>query len=151
MVFPFPTGQILTAANLNAAFTGLLSNFSAQASVATNQTTASATYTDLATVGPTVNLTSVGTFALIMWSQHASNNTANCGSISSIAISGATTLAVADANGILWNEHGTQSDENSQWMLATITPGANTYTMKYKRAAGGTASFERRRLFVFAP
>lgn len=151
MAFPFLTGQKLPASDLNSAFYAVLSNFVAQNSVATNQTTASASYVDLATAGPAVTLTSHGTLALIMWSQHASNNTANCGAISSIAISGATTLAVADGNGILWTEHGTQSDEVSQWMLATITPGSNTYTMKYKRAAGGTASFERRRIMVWAP
>lgn len=153
MVFPFVTGQILTAAGLNAAFTGLLSQFTAQQSIATDQSTTSTSYTDLTTPGPAVTVTSVGTLAVILWSAHTYNNTANCGTLSTVAITGATTIAAADANGAHWHEHASAnaSDECAQFMFATITPGSNTYTMKYKRAAGGTAHWERRRLFVWAP
>lgn len=134
-------------------FEKLLTSFGSHNSVATNETTASASYVNLTTTGPSVTLTSSGTRAMIWWSAHGSNNTVNCGAISSIDISGATTLAVADGNGILWHEHATAglSDECGQFMIATITPGTNVYKMMYKRAAGGTASFERRRIFVLAP
>lgn len=153
MVFPFLTGKILSASGLNDAFSGLLSQFAAQNSIATDQSTTSTTYTDLTSPGPAVTITSRGTLAWIMWSAHTYNNTANCGTLSSIAISGVTTLAAADVNGAHWHEHASAnaSDECAQFMLATINAGANTYTMKYKRAAGGTAHWERRRLLVFAP
>lgn len=150
----FFAGQILTAADLNAEFGGLLTNMGSFASVATNQTTTSTSYVDLATPGPSVTLTSTGTRAIILWSVHGSNNTANKGAICSIVISGATTLAVSDNNGILWHEKATAnaSFEDMQFMVATITPGSNTYKVQYKVAGGsGTASFERRRIFVFAP
>lgn len=163
MAPPFVAGAKLRAselqnmvddiADLNTGLLSILANYTDTASVATNQTTSSATYVDLATAGPSVTLTSTGTRALILWRAHGSNNTANCGAISSVGISGATTLAVSDANGILWHEHTTAglSDECSQFMLASIVPGTNTYKMFYKRAAGGTAAFERRHIFVFAP
>lgn len=160
----FLAGQKLRAADLqalqdsllatDAKFAALLTLYANTASVATNQTTTSSAYTDLGTVGPAVTLTSVGTRAFILWSNHGSNDTANAGHISTYAISGDTTLAAGDTNGILWHEHAKAggSDESSQWALVTITPGSNTYTMKYKRAGGaGTASFERRRIMVFAP
>jgi hypothetical protein len=153
----FLAGQKLRAQDLenelNTRFAEILTDFSSTASVATNETTASATYVDLTTPGPSVTLTSTGTRAFIFWSAHASNTTANCGAISSIVISGATTMAIADSNGILWHEHAgaNLSDECGQWMVVTIVPGSNTYKVQYKRAAGGTAAFERRRLFVFAP
>lgn len=124
------------------------------ASVATNETRTLNTYGDLATVGPTVTLTSQGTRALIFWSMHGSNNTANCGWITTVSISGATILAAADANGILWHEHPAAniSDEDGMVMLATINPGTNIYKVEYKRAgAASTASIERRKLIVYAP
>lgn len=156
LIVPTPTGtaDAVTKAYADALISGLLSGSSGSDSVATNQTTTNTSYVDLATVGPAVTKTSVGTLALILWSAHGSNNTANKGYICSVAISGATTLAAADANGILWHEHATASlsDESMQFMVATINPGSNTYTMKYKVAGGsGTASFERRRIWVLAP
>lgn len=130
----------------------LLTSFGVAAVVSANETTTSATYVNLTTTGPSVTMTSSGTRALIWWSAHGFNNTANCGAISSIDVSGATTQAVADGNGILWNENDANlSHENSQFMVVTITPGSNTFRVMYKRAAGGTASFERRRMYVLAP
>lgn len=132
---------------------GSLALFSAKARVATNETRTLNTYGDLATVGPSVTLTSTGTRAAIYWSLHGSNNTANCGWIATVEISGATILAAADDEA-LWHEHpaANVSDQDGMWMLATITPGSNTYTMKYKRAgAASTAQMERRNIFVYAP
>lgn len=145
--------SVADQAAADAKIAAMLNSFGKTASVATNETTASAAYVDLATPGPSVTLTSVGTKALVLWRAHGSNNTANCGHISSFTISGATTLAAADANGILWHEHGPAnlSDECSQWAFVTITPGTSTFKVQYKRAAGGTAAFERRNIMVFAP
>lgn len=135
-------------------FEKLLTSFGSSATVATDETTTSSSYTDLATAGPSVTLTSSGTRALIWFGAHGSNNTANCASLATVAVSGATTLAAADANGALWGEYTTAnlSSEMSQFMVVTITPGSNTYTLKYKRGgSGGTALFGRRRIYVLAP
>lgn len=160
----FFAGEKLRAADLqtmedaiaavDVVFATLLTTNGSFSSIATNESTASTSYVDLATPGPSVTLTSAGTRAIILWSQHGSNNTANKGAISSIVISGATTLAVSDNNGIIWHEKATAgaSYEAMQFMVATINPGSNTYKVQYKVAGGaGTASFERRRCFVFAP
>lgn len=148
----FLAGQDLTAADLNNAFAAILSGGADYSSVATAQTTTSIAYTNLTTVGPTVTLTSVGTKALIIFAARLRNLSAAAGSGCTVAISGATTLAAADANGAAWSDfvNADYDDEKAQFMYATITPGSNTYQMKY-RASAGTARFSTRRLLVFAP
>jgi hypothetical protein len=148
----FSAGTVLTAALLNAAFDSLLTAEGGYASVATAQTTASLTYVDLATVGPQVSVTSVGTRALILFGARLRNASAAAGTGCTVAITGATTLAAADANGAMWTDfvNAGYDDEKMQFMFVTINPGLNTYTMKY-RASAGTAQYSVRRMYVFAP
>lgn len=146
-------GEDITANAIRLALAGLLTSAaSASASVATLQSTVSTSYGDLGTVGPSVTLTSVGTRALVLWRAGLFNSTATNGAGCTVAITGATTLAAADVNGLLGgDEAGTGfGQEGMQFMLATITPGSNTFTMKY-RCTGTTASFQRRSLLVIAP
>jgi hypothetical protein len=116
--------------------------------VATSQTTTSASYTDLATGGPAVTVTT-GTKAFIFLYTHSSNNTANNFVAMSFAISGATTLAAADGRSIVHSPptNGRGKRGSSVFFIDTLTAGSNTFTAKY-RVGGGTGAWQDRRLAV---
>jgi len=145
----FQAGQLLTAELLN----NILQDCCGYAGVTTAQTTSSTSYVDLATPGPAVTLESSGNFALIIWEMGAfENSTTLRGTYSAIAISGATTQAASDSNSLkLSNNNLGIGDRVACLQYASINPGTNTYTMKYKVSAGGAGNFSLRNLFVFAP
>lgn len=122
----------------------------ATATVATSQTTASESYTDLATVGPAVTLTT-GTKALVIISAGGFNANSGGGNIASFAVSGATTVAASDANMLKFGPNGavnSPADRLSASVLLTgLTAGSNTFTMKYL-ASTGTAYFSNRTINV---
>ena len=117
---------------------------SATATVATAQSTTSTSYTDLATAGPAVTLTT-GTKALIIVTSaiYGAVNGATC--YFSYAVSGATTIAASDTTS--GNQPRTDQYRFSVASLATLTAGSNTFTMKY-RAGASTANFADRNIFV---
>ncbi len=136
------------------ALAALLADFSSSASVATQQTRSNNTFGDLATVGPTVTLTSKGTIAWCAWGAIVFGNVASASGRITVAISGATTLAAAATNGFFASENGGLGvgSAGSVWRAFAITPGANTFTLKYNNiAANGTATFQDRWLTVVAP
>lgn len=117
------------------------------------ETVASSTYGNLATVGPTVTVTT-GTKALVVQGGRIGDNTAAVGNPSnkmSWAISGATTRAAADdwAAGGVWVGNGNGPViYASRWYLATgLTAGSNTFQAKYA-CSSGTASFDHRSIHV---
>jgi hypothetical protein len=117
------------------------------------ETRASSTYGNLATVGPTVSVTT-GTKALVVQGARIGDNTAAVGNPSnkmSWAISGATTRAASDdwAAGIVNVGNGNGPViYTSRWYLATaLTAGSNTFTAQYA-CSSGTASFDHRSLHV---
>lgn len=119
--------------------------------IETNQTTSSTSYTDLATVGPSVTLTT-GTSAIVLFGANI-NDTGNLGnnSIVSVAVSGATTIAASDS----WMAFGTEFGGNWQisqgYKFTGLTAGSNTFTCKYKKSGGSsTAEFQRRYIWVVA-
>lgn len=121
---------------------------SAVATVATTQTTTSATFVDLATVGPSVTVTT-GTKALIAI---ACMNTTSAADLvyAGVAVSGATTVAASDLYAIGGYTVGVnvpQTQAANVFMLTGLTPGSNTFTMKYRRASG-TATFSQRIITV---
>ncbi len=139
-------GDKLTADLLNGAFRDLLTDFAALQNVATSQTTTSTSYADLATVGPTVSLTSTGTVAFVIWSLTQSTTSGSCAS--SPAVSGGTVIAAADSFGQVGSNSG---QRQTGWAVFTInTNVVNTYTLRY-RVTGGTGTFLDRRMWVFAP
>ncbi len=116
--------------------------------VTTSETTTSTSYTDLATAGPAVTVTT-GTSALIIVSAQLRNETTNAFSRMSFAVSGATTDA-ANSNRSL----ATQVDAGDNWLsasyailLTALTAGSNTFTAKYVVSAG-TGTFQHRRILV---
>lgn len=124
-----------------------------EALVSTSETTSSTSYADLATVGPTVSITSVGTKALVWISAGAFTNTAvDIGHAMSFVVSGATTIAASD----VYARTDTCSNAGfgtncSNWAEVTINPGTNNYTAKYKLSAATASTFNNRRIRVYAP
>jgi hypothetical protein len=145
-------GNDITGAKLNDMFLAILRDFAGTGTTATSETSASTTYTDLATVGPSVTLTSVGTLALVLFEATMFNNSAATnGTLMSVAVSGATTIAAADADSIkVTIANSGVADRHSGFAVFTITPGVNTYRGKY-RAGAGTSAWADRKIWVFAP
>lgn len=119
------------------------------AAVNTAQTTASTTYTDLATSGPAASVTT-GVAMLVIVGCIASNGTGADGALMSAAISGATTVAASDnwccgVTTIAANEKAAGSKAH---IFTGLTPGVNVATAKYRADTGGTASFNLRELIA---
>jgi hypothetical protein len=106
------------------------------AAIATQESTASTTYADLATVGPaatvTVNTKVKVTLSCEMFNGGAANN------FMSVALSGANTLAAADANALRFNlSSGSATFLASRVVyLSGLTPGSTVFTAKYRVDAG---------------
>lgn len=116
------------------------------------ESTATTTYVDLATVGPAVTVTT-GTKAMITTGAGCSNNTLGLASRVAVAVSGATTIAAADADSYL-EESGNVSDQfQGTWTYITtaLNAGSNTFTNKYRTSAGGGTSTFSRRLVTVVP
>lgn len=120
------------------------------ATVDTNETTTSTTYTDLATVGPAVTVTT-GTKALVISGGRIGANTNTAGAPStkmSWAVSGATTVAASDnwaAGAVHASTDATRSEvyyTSRWWLIETLNAGSNTFTAKYAVSSGtGTYLF----------
>lgn len=120
------------------------------ATVATNQTTTSTSFTDLATTGPAVTLTT-GTRALVFITAGVDNTSAGANSLAAAAVTGATTDAAADARAALHESAIANAGERatSLHMFTGLTAGSNTFTMRY-RVTAGTGSWENRQIVVIA-
>ena len=116
--------------------------------VSTLQSTTSTSYTDLATAGPAVTVTT-GTKALVIVT--AFNNGISGGETAfmSFAVSGASTISASDGNSFCTynSDGGTVEVSASAANVVTLTAGSNTFTAKY-RAGSGTVGFGDRKIFV---
>jgi hypothetical protein len=121
------------------------------ATVATTQTTTSTSYTDLATSGPAVTLTT-GTTAFVIVTTYSYNATSGTATYMSFGVSGATTIAAGDSTSVslLGMKTGGQEWSNSAVYPVTLTAGSNTFTSKYKTSSG-TGTFGNRSIIVIAP
>lgn len=111
-------------------------------------TTTSTSFTDLASAGPALTVTS-GSKALIAIHCRLVNNTAGAISSAGWAVSGATTLAASDDLAVA-EEASAASDnawQSGVWLFTGLNAGSNTFTMKYKVSAG-TGSFGARSLSI---
>lgn len=116
------------------------------ATVATSQTTTSATFTDLSTVGPAVTVTiGANGLALVMVHAHTSNSGANTNLIG-VDISGATTVASTDARSAQLGGT-TQGSASLMLLIGSLNAGSTTFTLKY-RTTGGTATYIDRTISV---
>ena len=126
------------------------SSASAAAAVATLQSTTSTSWTNLATVGPEVTVTT-GTKALIVFASNCQTNGVGRMKVG-VAISGATTVAVGDANAInlyLGSVQTYQQLVGMAYLVTGLTAGSNTFTVKYSgEQAGITIEFSNRQISV---
>lgn len=113
--------------------------------VATSQTTASLTYVDLTTVGPTVTH-NTSTRCMVSWSAIMSNNTAGSGARMGLALSGSTTSAASDTNSACCESANASDLFQISWttIFEGLTAGSLTLTAKYRAVGSGTASFATR-------
>jgi hypothetical protein len=119
------------------------------ADVGTGETTTSTSYTDLATVGPTVTL-NTGTRAIVLFGCAMDNNTANESGFMGFEVSGASSLPASDTSAT--NYDGLAANSRVRmgrpYTISSLTAGSNTFTAKYK-VTGGTGTFLTRQLAVF--
>jgi hypothetical protein len=127
---------------------------SATATVATTQTTTSATFTNLTTSGPAVTVTT-GTKALVIVTARLAPDTLNALCYMDFDVSGATTRS-ASTTTALGSEAQGQGYAAQKYAvrirasaanLVTLTAGSNTFTAKYSTSTG-TAEFQDRTIFV---
>lgn len=98
----------------------------------------STSYADPAHAGPAVTATT-GTSVLILFSAIVANTTAVGWTINvAVQVSGATTIAAADSNGASGLGAEGAADIGGgiyvqrMFVLSGLTPGSNTFTLKYK-------------------
>lgn len=117
--------------------------------VTTTQSTATTTYTSLATVGPVVSL-NTGTAALVILACAMGSTVQFHTAFMSIAVSGATTIAASDVNALLQHDPDTNSALNACgfFLMTGLTPGLNTFTAMYRADAGASATFGNRAMVV---
>ena len=115
-----------------------------KASVATSQSTTSAAYTDLATVGPAVTVMT-GSRALVFIAADMGNGTG--WARMSVAVSGATTIAASDGERALSHTASFLSRFGITILELALNAGSNTFTAKYK-ATAGTSTFADRTIIV---
>lgn len=137
-------GSIFVGTGVNS----ISERFVDMAKVNTLETTSSTSYTNLATVGPSVTLTT-GTSAFVFHGCHLHNNTLDEYAYMSWAVSGATTIAASDGVALIIGAlTGTQTNSGGMVDIVTnLTPGVNTFTAKY-RVSAGTGTFIRRNIAV---
>ena len=124
----------------------------ASAQVLTAQTTSSTSYTDLATAGPAVTLTT-GTSALVLViAGYVDLSAVGPGCAMSFAVSGATTIAASDDyRGVLSADSGYNASSIAMLTkLTTLTAGSNTFTAKYRQTAASTGEYINRSITVWA-
>lgn len=111
----------------------------------TSQTTTSTSFVDLSSL-PSVTTTS--DTRIIVWFAAQMNNTVvGAESITSVAVSGTTTTAADDdvSCDVQQPSSGTAFIDitSSRVVRLTVTPGSNTYRLRY-RVSAGTGAFKRR-------
>jgi hypothetical protein len=113
--------------------------------IGTSEATASTTYVNLATTGPTVTITT-GTRALVILGCSASNNIATNAGRMTIDLSGATTSAASDTNSFMISSGNASDAYQGGWVTLydPINAGSNVFQAKYRAVTAGSASFSNR-------
>lgn len=112
--------------------------------VSSQQATASTSYTDLSTAGPSVTLTT-GTAALVLVQMEGSNSGTSTWH-ASWAVTGASSISADDSWSV--RDRGAPFVQRTAAHLHTgLTAGSNTFKMKYK-VLSGTGTYRYRRIAV---
>jgi hypothetical protein len=117
------------------------------ATVGTQETTSSTSYGDLATPGPSATVTT-GRWAFVIWIARMANTSAGVTAEVSYEISGATTQSALINNASFAQLGSGNVSRFSGWDVPLLNPGSNTFTLKYRTGAAGTATFIDRKIFV---
>ena len=121
-------------------------------SIATQQSTTNmTTYGDLATVGPTVTVTT-GTSALVYVTCQTADTSLGRADFVDFAVSGATTRAATNDTALRFEQDTNEFQRyTAVTHLTSLNAGANTFTMKYQVASASTstANFMLRHLVVY--
>ena len=119
-----------------------------QAVVATSETTTSTTYTNLATVGPAIAV-STGAAALVIVSATISNNTAGSTVLMGHAVTGASTHSAQDSIALIYESSGASDlvGASFAFLRTDLTTGSNTFTAVY-RVTANTGTFKDRYITV---
>lgn len=114
------------------------------------QTTTSTSFTDLATIGPRVTVTT-GTRALVWFSAQMSNSQVNTICAAAVAVTGATTLAADNTKDLYIDglPAGQALRSSAVELFDSLTPGSNTFTLQY-RVGGAIGTFYDRSIGVIA-
>jgi hypothetical protein len=116
--------------------------------VSTDQSTTSSSYTDLATVGPSVTLTT-GTKVLVIFSTNVYTGANNTNATIDFDISGATSRSATDETALKFPANSSAGFMRMTGVARpTVTAGSNTFTMKYKSAAGTQINFFYREMTI---
>ena len=114
--------------------------------VTTDETTASTSYTNLATNGPAVTATTSASCIVAIYA--GLYNTSGTAAWMSYGITGATTNAENDNRAIMLQATGGQCIGGTFFHSLILTAGSNVFTAKYRVSTSGTGHFSNRRLMV---
>jgi hypothetical protein len=117
--------------------------------IPSSQSTTSTSYTDLASPGPAVTV-STGTTALVTVNGILQAGATGSRAFMGFAVSGATTKAASDLEGSLFLQSAsgaTQVCAARTFVVSGLTAGTNTFTAKY-RVDSSTGTFEARQIIV---
>lgn len=115
------------------------------AEVLTQETSTSTSYTDLATVGPSVTITT-GVAALVFTSSRLENSSTSS-TWASYGVTGATTSAITDTRAAYMDAGTTSGGRVGVTTLQALTAGSNIFKMQY-RVSANTGTFQNRRIVV---
>jgi hypothetical protein len=127
---PIPIGQIFGFTQ----FTGQI------ATIATTESTTSATEVDLTTPGPTLTGLPGGRY-VFLWGAAARNTTGGAVARMHLIVNGGAPQGTAQAGSV------SEFFSVMSFSVEDLPDGDNTVTTKYSQSGGGTASFQDRNLF----
>jgi len=145
------SGQVTISTSGYSSATSVISAATVEASGSVQ----SSAYTDPTNVGPSVTMTT-GTSVICHIYAATYSEAAVLPTAVSVAISGATTLAASDSPGA--NGGGCSSNtlvstfnyfnHSASLLFTGLTPGSNTFTMKYRASTASKHWYEKRRIVV---
>jgi hypothetical protein len=118
----------------------------AQANTLASSTTTGTSYGNLADAVSTSVTVTTGNCALVLIYANFFNSAANNTWVS-VAVSGATTIAASDTFALMQNHTGGRRFGCPVFFRSSLTPGSNTFTLKY-RVTAGTGTYTTRRIGV---
>lgn len=111
--------------------------------VPTSETTASTSYTDLATTTDTCTVTiGVNGFAFVSLMARMANNTNDAKCYVSVNISGNSTVAATDINSLMFQSVAANQvgQMGTAFLVTGLTAGSTTFKMKYRVEDGGSGA-----------